>query len=49
VNETVMMATQQDQVVQIGSAAVGPMDPVMGMEPTGPFTTREPATPIPQP
>lgn len=49
VDETVVVATQQDQVLQIGPTAVGPMDQVVGVQPAGAFTAGKPAAPVPEP
>jgi len=41
----VMMTAEQDEVVEVGRPAVGPMLDVVGLEPAGVPTSGEPADP----
>jgi hypothetical protein len=43
VDQAVMRVAQEDQVVQIGTATVSPMDDVVGFHPLLSLASREPA------
>ena len=45
----VVVAAEQDQIVQIGRPAISPMCFVVGMEPTFERTARPPTVPVPEP
>ena len=46
VHEPVVMATEQDEVVEAGLAAPGPVDDVVGVDKPVPLTTRELTAPV---
>src|SRR5438874_1653214 len=43
VDKTMVEGTQLDEVSHVGGAAVGPVDPVMGVGPAPPLAAQEPA------
>ena len=46
VDEAVVGMAEQDEVVEVREASVGPLDDVVGLRPAwGPVTAREPAAP----